>query len=162
MNNRRTEKVAQAVRECVSNSILFNVKDPRVKNVTVLDVEMSPDLQAAKITISIMGDEKEQKLCLHGLNSARGFLQSQIADHLQMRYTPILSFVQKSADDQSLKTAEILDEVRAELAEHDHDQDNEEADNEEAEIEKTDVEEPTEQLASKPTPGRFEDHPQVE
>ena len=120
MNNRRTAKVAQAVREQVSNSILFDVKDPRVKNVTILGVEMSPDLQAAKINLSIMGDEKEQKLCLHGLNSARGFLQSQIADHLQMRYTPILSFELKDIHKQSSKTAELLNEVMSELEEQDN------------------------------------------
>lgn len=117
MNSRRTAKVAQAVREQVSNSILFDVKDPRVKNVTVLDVEMSPDLQSAKVNLSIMGDEKTQQLCLHGLNSARGFLQSKIADRLQTRYTPILSFVLRDTVKQSAMTSEIFDELQSEFEE---------------------------------------------
>lgn len=93
MSSRRTAKVAEAIREVVSTTILFGLKDPRVKNVTVLGVEVSPDLKYAKVYVSVMGDEKTQALSLHGLNSARGFVQSQIAEKLQLRYTPILSFV---------------------------------------------------------------------
>jgi ribosome-binding factor A len=93
MSSRRTAKVAEALRECVSTTILFALKDPRVKNVTVLRTEVSPDLRSARVYVSVMGDEKEQVLSMHGLRSARGFIQSQIADRLELRYTPILSFV---------------------------------------------------------------------
>jgi ribosome-binding factor A len=93
MSSRRTAKVAEALRECVSTTILFALKDPRVKNVTVLRTEVSPDLRSARVYVSVMGDEKEQALSMHGLRSARGFIQSQIADRLELRYTPVLSFI---------------------------------------------------------------------
>ncbi len=111
MNSRRTAKMSQAIREQVSSSILFAVKDPRVQHVTVIEVEMSPDLQNAKIYVSIMGDEATQKLCLHGLNSARGFLQSKIADRLKTRYTPLLTFALDDGVKRSFETARLLEEL---------------------------------------------------
>ena len=111
MTTRRTLKVAQALRESVSVQILFGLKDPRVKNVTVLGVKPSGDLRHAKVYVSVMGDEKTQSLTMHGLNSARGFLQSKIADELNLRYTPILEFVLDQGVKKSLETSEILREV---------------------------------------------------
>jgi ribosome-binding factor A len=111
MSSRRTLKVAEAVRETVSTLILFELRDPRVKNVTVLGAEMSPDLRSAKVFVSVMGDEKVQSLAMHGLNSARGFLQAKLADRVQLRYTPILSFVLDQGVKKSLEAARILREV---------------------------------------------------
>lgn len=92
MSSRRTAKVAEAIREIVSTTVLFELKDPRVKNVTVLRAEVSADLRSARVYVSVMGDEKIQSLSMHGLNSARGFIQSKLADRLQTRYTPVLTF----------------------------------------------------------------------
>ena len=66
MSSRRIAKVAEALREQVSTSILCELKDPRVKYVTVTRVEVSPDLRNAKIHVSVMGDEKTQRLTLRG------------------------------------------------------------------------------------------------
>lgn len=93
MNSRRVAKASEAVRETVSTVVLFELRDPRVKNVTVLSAEVSSDLRAAKVYVSIMGDAKAQSLCMHGLNSARGFIQSRVADRLQTKNTPILKFM---------------------------------------------------------------------
>jgi ribosome-binding factor A len=111
MSSRRTLKIAEAIRETVSTLILFQLRDPRIKNVTVLGVEVSGDLKHAKIAVSVMGTEKDQQLALHGLNSARGFLQAKIADRLQLRYTPILKFVLDQGVKQSIETSRILREV---------------------------------------------------
>ena len=82
MSSRRIAKVAEALRECVSTTVLFELKDPRVRNVTVLRTEVSPDLRSARVYVSVMGDEKTQALSMHGLRAARGFIQSKIADRL--------------------------------------------------------------------------------
>src|SRR5579864_26838 len=108
MSSRRTAKVAEALRECVSTTILFALKDPRVKNVTVLRTEVSPDLRSARVYVSVMGDEKAQALSMHGLRSARGFIQSQIADRLELRYTPILTFVLDPGVKLSVQTSTII------------------------------------------------------
>jgi ribosome-binding factor A len=116
MTSRRTAKIAQAVRESVSTTILFGLKDPRVKNVTVTNVEVSGDVRSAKVYVSVLGDEKTQSLCMHGLNSARGFLQSKIADRLQTRYTPVLKFILDPGVKLSFETSRRLRETLGETA----------------------------------------------
>jgi ribosome-binding factor A len=111
MSTRRTAKVAEAIRGVVSMTVLFGLKDPRVRNVTVLRVEVSPDLRSAKVYVSVMGDEKQQSLTMHGLNSARGFIQSKIAERLDLRYTPILQFVLDQGVKVSVQTSAVIREA---------------------------------------------------
>ena len=92
-------------------AILTELKDPRVKNVTVTLVEVMPDMRQAKVRVSIMGDEKKQELALHGLRSAAGFLQSKIAERIDTRYTPRLEFVLDQGVKHSIAVAEILQRV---------------------------------------------------
>ena len=93
MTNRRTARVNRAIQEAVSTAVLFKLKDPRVKNVTVLRAEATEDLRQAKVYVSVMGDAKRQLLTMKGLTSARGFLQSKVAERLMTKQTPILTFV---------------------------------------------------------------------
>jgi ribosome-binding factor A len=91
MKQHRLARVAEAIREVASSTILFELRDPRVKNVTVTRAEVSGDLQHAKVYVSVMGSEREQQLCMHGLKHAAGFLQAKLADRLQTRYTPLVT-----------------------------------------------------------------------
>jgi len=118
MSSRRSAKVAQAILECVSSTILLELKDPRVKNVTVTGAEVSPDFRSAKIKVSIMGDEKTQALTLRGLESARGFLQAKVAERLETRYTPILKFVVDRGVKLSIETSAILRDLHKEPTLH--------------------------------------------
>ncbi len=127
MTTRRIAKASEAIRESVSTTILFELKDPRVKNVTVIRAEAAPDMRTAKVYISVMGDAKKQSLCLHGLESARGFIQAKLADRLQTRYTPVLRFVMDPGVHLSRETSRLLNAViepeQAADAEHSADDD---------------------------------------
>src|SRR5262249_42411757 len=92
MSSRRLLKAAEAIREVVSTAILMELRDPRVRDVTVTGVEVSPDMRSAKVHVSIMGDEKKQNLGLIGLRNSAGFLQSKIKDRIDTRYIPKLAF----------------------------------------------------------------------
>lgn len=106
------------IREVVSSAILFELRDPRIKNVTVLGADVSPDLRYASVRISVMGDEKTAALTMHGLNSARGFLQSKVAEFVKSRYTPELRFVLDDGVRKSVETAALLREtLMSDLAE---------------------------------------------
>lgn len=110
-SSRRVLKVAEAIREVVSMAILTELRDPRIRNVTVTFVEVSADLRHSKIHVSIMGDDKQQQLSLHGLESAAGFLQSKVASRLDLRYTPRLAFVLDQGVKKSIEVSRILAEV---------------------------------------------------
>ncbi|MEO2015227.1 MAG: 30S ribosome-binding factor RbfA [Fuerstiella sp.] len=114
MSSRRTARVASVIREVVSTAILQDLRDPRIGNVTVLGAQVSPDLRYATVCISVRGTEKEAALTLHGLNSARGFLQSKVAERVKTRYTPELRFEVDQGIHKSIETSRILREVLAE------------------------------------------------
>ena len=111
MNSRRTQKAAQAIREVVSRAIIRELRDPRIQDVTVTFVEVSPDMRLAKVHVSVMGDEAKQNLCLHGLQSSAGFLQSKISDRIETRYTPKLRFELDMGVKNSIAVAKVLDDV---------------------------------------------------
>ena len=111
MSLRRVQKAAEAIREVVSMAILAELKDPRVRDVTVTYVEVSADLRHAKVHVSVMGDETRQQLSLRGLQNAAGFLQAKIADRIDIRYTPRLSFLLDQGVKRSIAVAQILREV---------------------------------------------------
>jgi len=114
MTSRRLLKAAEAIREVVATSILTDLRDPRVRDVTVLGVEVSPDMREAKVSVSVMGPESQQLLSIRGLQNAAGFLQSRIADRIETRYTPKLRFVLDQGTKNVASVGEILERIRRE------------------------------------------------
>lgn len=108
MTSRRLLKAAEAIREVVASSILTELRDPRVRDVTVVGVQVSSDMREAKVAVSIMGDDKQQQLSLRGLQNSAGFLQSKIAKRIESRHTPRLQFVINKGVQHSLEVGEIL------------------------------------------------------
>lgn len=117
--SRRTLKAASAIREVVSSTILLEMQDPRVRDVTVTHVEVMPDMRQAKVHVSIMGDEKKQTLGLRGLQNAAGFLQQRIGERIDTRYIPKLTFVLDQGVKQSIEISRILGEVLPKTTEQD-------------------------------------------
>jgi ribosome-binding factor A len=116
MKSHRLARVSEVVREVAAEAILFELRDPRIKNVTVTRAEVAADLQHAKVYVSIMGSEKDQKLALHGLESSAGFVQSRLAKRLTSRYVPHVTFVLDEGVKKSLEIARILREEQGEAA----------------------------------------------
>lgn len=111
MSSRRVLKAAQAVREVVGMAIIADLKDPRIKDATVTMVEVSPDMRNAKVHVSVMGDDVKQNLCLKGLQSSAGYLQSKIGNRIDTRYTPRIQFVLDRGIKNAMTVARILEDV---------------------------------------------------
>ena len=92
-------------------AILTDLRDPRIEGVTVTRVEVSPDMRQAKVHVSIMGSEAQQKLCLHGLRSSAGYLQSKISDRIDTRYTPRIRFELDEGVKKSLAISQLLHDL---------------------------------------------------
>ena len=92
-------------------AILADLKDPRIRDVTVTYVEVSPDMRQAKIHVSVMGDDTKQQLSLRGLQNSAGFLQSKVAKRIDTRFTPRLTFVLDLGVKRSIEISQILQEV---------------------------------------------------
>ena len=116
MKPHRLARVAEVIREVASETILFELRDPRVKGVTVTRTEVSGDLQHAKVFVSVMGTPREQQLCLHGLRHAAGFIQSKLASRLKTRFTPLINFVLDLGVKKSIEVTRLINEALAQSA----------------------------------------------
>lgn len=123
MKSHKLARIAEAVREVASETILFELQDPRIKGVTVTRAEVSADLQKAKVFVSLVGDSSEQKLCMYGLQHSAGFIQAKLARRIQTRYTPVIEFVIDEGIKKSLEVTRLLNEERKIREEHEATQD---------------------------------------
>jgi ribosome-binding factor A len=113
MKQHRLARVAEVIREVASETILFELQDPRVKNVTVTRAEVAADLQHAKVFVSVMGTPKEQDLCMHGLRHSAGFVQSKLGKRLKTRFTPVVNFVLDQGVKKSIEITRLINEALA-------------------------------------------------
>ena len=113
MKQHRIARVSEAIREVAAETILFELRDPRIQNVTVTKAEVSGDLQKAKIYVSVMGTQKEQDLCMHGLKHSAGYVQSKIATRLKTRFTPTVTFIRDEGVKKSLEMTRLINEALA-------------------------------------------------
>ncbi|MCA9140691.1 MAG: 30S ribosome-binding factor RbfA [Planctomycetales bacterium] len=114
-------KAAEAIREVVASAILTEIRDPRVKDVTVIGVEVTPDMREAKVFVSVMGEEPEKQRSLRGLQNSAGFLQSKIARRIDTRYTPRLHFELHRGMENAMVVSELLGKIHREKQDADAD-----------------------------------------
>lgn len=103
----RVEKVQEMIKQEVSNVILNDIKDPRVKLVTVTDVEVTNDLRHAKIYVSLYGSDEEKLHSFEGLQKALGFIRTEIAKRIRLRFAPELTLHM----DKSLEYSEHIQKI---------------------------------------------------
>jgi ribosome-binding factor A len=92
MDERRTLRVSEAVREELSELIGMEMEDPRLLAVEVTEVQVSPDSRYASVKVAVRGTEREQAQALAALEHAEGFLRRQLASRLPLRRIPELHF----------------------------------------------------------------------
>ena len=115
--NRRPDRVAEAIREEVATFLTEDVKDPRVQGlVTVTGVDVTRDLRHAKIFVSVLGSDTERAATFEGLASVAGHLRSRVGRALRLRDAPELVF----REDQSVAHAARIESLLAGLRDGDH------------------------------------------
>jgi len=101
----RAERLADQIRAEVAEMISTELKDPRIGFATVTGVDMSGDLQHARVSISVLGSADAQQKSLEGLTSASGYIRHELAQRLRLRRVPELTFVldRTAEEDQRLE-----------------------------------------------------------
>lgn len=108
----RREKLRELIKEEVSSILRREMKDPRIGFVTVTDVEISSDLSHVKIYVSVLGDEPSREETMRGLESATGFVRSELGRRIRLRHTPEIVFKFDSSIERGAKVLELLDKVK--------------------------------------------------
>ena len=88
----RSERVSRHVRNTLAEILRRNVKDPRLKRVTITSVEMSPDLRLAKIYFVTSSEGEKIQRVLEGFQKARPYIKKLLGQELGLRYMPDLRF----------------------------------------------------------------------
>lgn len=113
MNN-RSRRLAELLKEEISDIILREVKDPRIGFVSLTDVEVSGDLRHAKVFVSVIGSEQERKDTMDGLKQATGFIRKLVGERITVYHTPEILFRYDNSIEHGIHINELIKEVRAE------------------------------------------------
>ena len=108
---RRPERLAEALKEEISEVVGFELDDPRLEMVTVTDVEVAPDLRDAKVYVLIRGADDEVDTALKGLRNAASFVRQQVAMNLEMRFAPHVHFARDTAEENAARINDILTDL---------------------------------------------------
>ena len=112
MSGHRTDQVGAQVREEIMAIIQRELKDPRIGLVSITGVRMSPDLRSARVRVSVLGDEAEQKETLRGLNSARGLIRHELGRRLEnLKFSPELRFEIDPSIEYSVHISQMLRDI---------------------------------------------------
>src|SRR5690625_7425043 len=92
MSNIRANRVAEQIKKEVGELLTLNIQDSRIGIVTITDVDVTGDLQQATIYFSVLGDEDKKEETLDGLETASGFIRSEIGQRIRLRKSPEITF----------------------------------------------------------------------
>ncbi len=112
--NRRVSRVAELIRREVSQMLLNGIKDDRVGTgmVSVTDVDVSGDLQHAKIYVSIYGTDEAREETMAGLKSATGYVRSELGSRVRLRRTPEVIFLEDRSIERGNKVLSLLNQIK--------------------------------------------------
>ncbi len=113
MTTRRQEQLSDLIAEELSDLIRTRMKDPRIGFASITDVELSADLRHAKVFVSVLGSPEEQRATLRGLEHAAGFLRHELAQRLNIRYTPEILFRLDQSIERGTRILQLLQEMEA-------------------------------------------------
>jgi ribosome-binding factor A len=111
---RRPEKLAESIREEVSQIVGYELEDPRVASVTVTDVRVSANLRDARVFVLAEGSEEERQEALRALQHAAPYVRRQLGTALNLRYTPELHFVRDTVEESAARVEALLTQVAQE------------------------------------------------
>jgi ribosome-binding factor A len=116
---RRAEKVADLLREEITQIVGYELEDPRLETVTVTDVRVSDNLRDARVFVTISGSDQEAREALSALRHAATYVRKQLILALDLAHAPELHFVRDRAEERGARLDELLGEIGRELEQRD-------------------------------------------
>lgn len=117
-NSVKNTRINGEVQRVLADVIRGEIKDPRIHPFTsVVAVEVAPDLKTCKVWISVLGDEKNRKDTLAGLKSAEGFIKNKLAKTINLRNTPVITFVMDESIEYGVAMSKLINDVNSSIEE---------------------------------------------
>ncbi|HEX5545369.1 MAG TPA: 30S ribosome-binding factor RbfA [Nitrospira sp.] len=115
---KRADRVADQIRMEVADILMRKIKDPRVRDVTVTDVELTGDLRIAHVFVTTMETGEVERNIFAGLSKASGFVRSELGRRLSLRYLPDVIFEKDVSGARGDRIMQLLEELQGESAQH--------------------------------------------
>ncbi|WP_280232450.1 30S ribosome-binding factor RbfA [Nocardia cyriacigeorgica] len=113
----RARRLAKRISAIVATAIEYEVKDPRLRFVTITDAKVTGDLRDATVYYTVMGEtidaEPDYTAAAAGLEKAKGVLRSKVGEGTGVKFTPTLSFVLDTVPDAARQMEDLLAKARA-------------------------------------------------
>lgn len=125
-NSIKNTRINGEIQKELSNIIRGGIKDPRVALMTsVTAAEVAPDLKTCKAYISVFGDAKAKEDTIAGLKSAEGYIRRMLAKNVNLRNTPVITFVLDESIEYGVAMSKLIDDVNQNIdREEETDEDN--------------------------------------
>lgn len=114
MSSQRPGRVQEAIRQEVSKILHCEIRDPRLGFLTITEVELTNDLRYARIYFSVLGEDKDKRLALKGLNSAKGYIKGLLGDRIKLRYMPEIEFKIDETLERTQRVYDIFEKIKKE------------------------------------------------
>jgi len=111
---KRADRVKQLLQQEISRILQLEIKDPRLKFVTVTDVKLTADLRDAKVFISSLNTTAEREDLLIGLKRATGFIRGELGRQLKLKYIPNIEFIFDDSYDKQERILHLIDQIHSE------------------------------------------------
>jgi len=108
---RRPERVADIIREEISQIVGYELEDPRLTMVTVTDVRLSDNRRDAQVFVTVAGNEEEHRLALTALRHAAPYVRKQLSLSLNLPRTPEIHFVRDTVEEHGERVDQLLQEL---------------------------------------------------
>lgn len=111
----RIDRLNSLLKEVIAEVVMREVRNPKVNTlVTIKKVEITRDLHHAKVYISLLGSDSEKQNTLKAIQSAAGFISTQAAQKVRMRYFPQLTFYLDETLDDEIRIHTLLEQIHDE------------------------------------------------
>jgi ribosome-binding factor A len=117
MKRERMGRIDHELQRELARLISTELKDPRLGFVTVTRVEITNDLQSAKVFVSIIGDRHVARQSMEALEHAKGFLRGELGHAVALRHTPAISFVEDRTTERAIALSKVLAQSARQKAE---------------------------------------------
>jgi ribosome-binding factor A len=112
MEYQRSDRVGDLLLELIAELLSKEIRDPRVRSVTLTTARVSKDLRHARIYFSLLGGQEDRMEALAGLRSATGFIRAKVGKQLNLRFVPSIEFDYDDAEDEARRIDALLNSLK--------------------------------------------------
>jgi ribosome-binding factor A len=107
----KQERMAERIRQVLSELLMREVSDPRLQSVTITEVKVDPEIMLAQVYVNALGDEAREKSVMEGLDRAGGFLRRELSRRVRLRQVPELKFVWDATLERADRVERLLNDL---------------------------------------------------